>query len=95
MKATGATNPQVLTQFITEAGIIGLVGGTIGIIIGLGFALLISEIAKANGLSMPISISLELVLGAMVFALLVGIISGIVPAQRAAKLDPVEALRHE
>ncbi|MFH1588623.1 MAG: ABC transporter permease [Candidatus Diapherotrites archaeon] len=95
MKATGATNNQVLTQFITEAGIIGLLGGTIGIIIGLGFAFLISIIAETSGFSMPISISIELVLGAMIFALVVGIISGIIPAQRAAKLDPVDALRYE
>lgn len=95
MKALGATNNQVLKQFITEAGIIGLIGGTIGTIIGIGFAMLIAGIATANNIELPINASIELILGAMCFALIVGIISGFIPAQRAANLDPVDALRYE
>jgi len=95
MKALGATNQQVLTQFITEAAIIGLIGGTIGTIIGIIFATIISILAKNNGIELPINISIELISGAMVFAITVGIISGLIPAKRAAKLDPVNALRHE
>ncbi|MFH1588624.1 MAG: ABC transporter permease [Candidatus Diapherotrites archaeon] len=93
MKATGATNNQVLTQFITEAGIIGLLGGTIGIIIGITVAYAISFIGSQSGFELPISFDIVLFLGTVLFALTVGIISGVYPAFMASKLDPVEALR--
>jgi putative ABC transport system permease protein len=93
MKATGATNPQVLTQFITEAGIIGLVGGTIGIIIGSSISYLVSFVGLQNGFDIPMSIDILMVLGTLLFALVVGMASGVYPAYRASKMDPVEALR--
>jgi putative ABC transport system permease protein len=95
MKAIGATKTQILTQFITEAAIIGLIGGTIGTIIGLGFAVIVSIISENAGMPLKINISIELIFGAMLFAIIVGIISGFIPAQRAANLDPVDALRYE
>ncbi len=93
MKALGATNQQVLTQFITEAAIIGLIGGTIGTIIGLLISFSISFIAAKNNFDLPIGIDLITIFGGIFFAIIVGVLSGAYPAIKASKLDPVEALQ--
>jgi putative ABC transport system permease protein len=95
MKAIGATNNQVLTLHLAEAGAIGGIGGTIGILIGIAVARGISELAQANGVDLTISVSFELMAGVLLFAILVGISSGFLPAKRASELDPVDALRYE
>ncbi|MBN2127559.1 MAG: ABC transporter permease, partial [Candidatus Diapherotrites archaeon] len=88
-----ATNNQVLKQFITEAGIIGLIGGTIGTIIGLLVSFAISFAAAQNNFDLPIAIDAITIIGGIAFAIAVGVISGTYPAYKASKLDPVEALR--
>jgi len=93
MKAIGATNNLVLTMFMLEAGFIGLIGGLIGTIIGLALAFGIGAVSETMGFSLKVTLDPMLVLGALFFAMLVGIISGFYPARNAAKLDPVEALR--
>ena len=95
MKAVGATNAQVLSLFLVESGLIGLIGGIIGVALGLGIAFVISIIANSAGFGLPAVASPLLIAGAMLFALIVGIISGVIPARRAALLDPVEALRQQ
>jgi len=95
MKAIGATNAQVLSLFLVESGLIGLIGGIIGIALGLGIAFAISIIANSAGFGLPAIASPLLIAGAMLFAVMVGIISGVIPARRAALLDPVEALRQQ
>jgi len=94
MKAVGAKNSDILTIFLIESGLIGLVGGIIGVVIGLGFAFAVSYIANASFGSSIISVSVSypLVFAAIAFAFLIGIVSGIIPAIQASKLNPVEAL---
>jgi len=97
LKALGATNSDVTKLFLIESGLIGLIGGMIGI--GLGFiaSVLISQVGLTSpaGFSFGTRVSLELVLFAMTFSITIGIISGVFPARKAAKLQPVEALRYE
>jgi putative ABC transport system permease protein len=89
-KALGAKRSAILQQFLIEAVVITLIGGVIGI--GLG-AVMGTEIG--NMLDMKASISLDAILIATGFSMLIGIFFGLYPANRAAKLDPIEALRHE
>jgi len=95
LKAIGASDNKILTMFLLEAGFIGMVGGLVGITIGYGISFLVSYIAELSGFVLQSNFSLEIVLGALLFSMFVGMISGYFPAKKAAKLDPVEALRYE
>lgn len=88
-KAVGAKRRMILTQFLFESSIICLIGGGIGVLLSFGVASLI------NKLVLPASVSLPIVLIALLISFLVGILSGIIPAFRACRLDPIEALRYE
>jgi putative ABC transport system permease protein len=89
-KALGATRRAILWQFLVEAATLTLLGGIIGIILGVG----LGEALKAL-LSFKTTVPVIPALVATVASILVGLVFGIAPAARAAKLDPVEALRHE
>lgn len=89
-KAIGAKRRTILLQFLTESSIISLVGGAIGI--GLGFV--IAMVASAL-LKMPPLISVKEVVFASLLAIAIGTIFGVYPANRAAKMDPIEALGYE
>jgi putative ABC transport system permease protein len=110
MKAVGATNRDVMSIFLAEAGSIGLLGGIGGVLLGVGLGMLIDLIAgtylaaqavqQGGAAASEVSISLIhtplwLPLFAAVFAALVGVASGIYPAMRAAALSPVAALKYE
>jgi len=79
-----------MTQFLSESAIISMTGGIIGIIFGVSGAVLLGALI---GIAPKVSIST--VLGATFFSSAVGIFFGIYPAKKAAKLSPIEALRHE
>ncbi|OGJ13363.1 hypothetical protein A3K82_00535 [Candidatus Pacearchaeota archaeon RBG_19FT_COMBO_34_9] len=97
MKAIGAKNTNILTIFLFEAGLIGLIGGVIGVSIGIGIAKATELIAmEALGTRwLKASANLSIYIGALIFAFLIGVISGTIPALRASKLKPVDALRYE
>jgi putative ABC transport system permease protein len=88
-KAIGAKRRNILMQFLFEALLICLFGG----IIGLAFAAGITEII--NQTLLPASLSPAIIILALLVSMLVGVVSGFVPAYRGAKLDPIEALRYE
>ncbi len=97
MKAIGARNSDILWLFLIESGFLGLIGGVLGVGLGLGFAKLV-EFAGFNYLGTELlqaAIPLWLIIGALVFAFLLGSISGILPAKQAANMNPVDALRAE
>jgi len=101
LKALGAADRDVRHLFFAEAGVMGLVGGVFGVLLGwaIGRAIQFGTgvYLKRQGLTAPNiwSVPWWLVAGAVVFAILVSLASGIYPASRAARLDPVEALRYE
>jgi len=94
-KAVGARKKDILTQFLTESSLLSLIGGIIGIIFGWIISVAVGRIAAASGTPFYPSIGLDAVLLATVFSTAVGLFFGIYPANRAANLEPVEALRYE
>jgi len=97
MKAIGARNLDILFIFLFEAGLLGLVGGTIGIGIGIGLGKGVEYIASTmldTDLLQAI-FPLYLIIGALFFSFLIGTLSGILPAMQATKLRPADALRYE
>jgi macrolide transport system ATP-binding/permease protein len=89
-KAIGATNRDILLQFLVEAILMACIGGIVGILLGSGAAILITLLA-----GWAVKISLFSVVLATTFSVIVGIVFGLWPAQQAARLDPIEALRYE
>jgi putative ABC transport system permease protein len=94
-KALGARNRDIMSQFLAESSFLSLLGGLIGILLGWLISLIIGQIASASGTSLNPAVSLNAVLLATLFSIAVGLFFGIYPARRAARLEPVEALRYE
>jgi putative ABC transport system permease protein len=88
--AIGATESDVQQQFLIEAIVLSLLGGGIGIIVGIGSSFLITHTLGWSVLVSPLAI-----VAAVIFSMGVGIFFGFYPAQKAAQLDPIEALRYE
>jgi len=94
-KAVGASNRDIMSQFLMEAATITLSGGAAGIIAGSLIAVLIALIARFLGYSWDLVISLLSIILALMVSVSVGLIFGLYPALKASRLEPVEALRHE
>ncbi|MFK9094540.1 ABC transporter permease [Bacillus salipaludis] len=88
--ALGATRGQVLTQFLIESMTLTLIGGILGIFLGWGTATVVSFFA-----GWPSLISWQVVLGGVLFSMVIGVLFGLLPANKAAKLDPIDSLRYE
>jgi ABC-type antimicrobial peptide transport system permease subunit len=88
--AIGAQESQVLMQFLVEAVVLSLFGGTVGVLLGLALAG-----AASAGMSIPFVLDPSIVVIAFAFSALIGIVFGYFPARRAAQLNPIDALRHE
>lgn len=86
----GATRGQILFQFLVESVTLTLIGGLIGMLLGTGAASLVSYFA-----GWPSLVSLPVIIGGILFSMLIGVIFGILPANKAASLDPIESLRYE
>lgn len=102
LKALGASRSEIRAMFTVEAGLIGLIGGFVGLILGAILGRLVDYVAHqylieegVTGVGVLSIIPPWLALGALAFAALIGILAGLYPAARAARLDPVSALRHE
>lgn len=94
-KALGARKIDILVQFLTESVLLSLIGGLIGIALGWVISIGVSQIAMQSGTPLEISVTMNSVLLATLFSAAVGIFFGYYPANRAASLAPVEALRYE
>ena len=89
-KALGATRREILWQFLVEAATLTLLGGVLGIVIGLGFGQVLRVV-----MSLELDVPVWSAVVACTVSIFIGLVFGIAPAARAAKLDPVEALRYE
>ncbi len=97
MKAIGAKNKDVLSIFLIESGILGLIGGIIGILLGLTVSKTIEYIAvnQLGTTLLQASFPAYLIIGCLVFSVVAGTVSGIWPAWKGSKIRPVEALRYD
>jgi len=94
-KAIGARKRDILIQFLTESSLLSMFGGILGIGLGWLIAYIVGLIAAANNTELIPAVGLDAILLATIFSTAVGLFFGIYPANRAANLQPVEALRHE
>ncbi len=102
LKALGASSGEIRQLFTTEAALIGLIGGVFGLILGTLLGRLVDWGAHrylinegVTGVGQLSVVPPWLAIGALIFAALIGLLAGLYPAARAARLDPVQALRHE
>lgn len=102
LKALGATNRDIRNIFIIESSLLGFVGGCVGTLLGVMLGLALSGFSPSGGASGAFGppvftpyISIELITFAIFFSIVIGAVSGYLPARRASKLAPVEALRYE
>ena len=94
-KAVGAKRRDILMQFLTESATLSFCGGAIGVALGWLIVKIASVVAANFGFAFSAMVSGDVIALAVGVSILVGIVSGIYPAIRAARLDPIEALRHE
>jgi len=89
-KALGATPSVIRRQFLVEASVLGMVGGVLGVALGIAGSFLLSSV-----LGQPVTVSIVAAFGALLVSLAIGVVAGVYPASRAARLAPIDALRTE
>lgn len=94
-KALGARRQDILIQFLTESALLSLFGGIIGIFFGWLISFIVGQIAAANEVVFIPVVDIKAIMLATIFSAIIGLFFGIYPANRAAGLEPVEALRYE
>ncbi len=93
-KAMGASDWRIIRQFLGESATIGFLGGVLGLAAGALMTFLLNKAGEASGTQVFL-LTLRLVIGSLVFAVVLGVLSGLYPAWHAARLNPVQALRYE
>ena len=88
--AIGAQQSKIRMQFLTEAVVLTSIGGLIGVAAGIGLAFALSKV-----MSIPVAISVPACIIAFIFSMIIGVVFGLMPAFKASKLNPIDALRHE
>jgi len=94
-KAIGAKNADIMSQFLFEAVIITILGGSFGFLLGAGLSFLVSVGAQQAGYTWGFHLSIVSIILAIGFSIFIGIIFGLYPAKKAANLDPIKALRYK
>lgn len=89
-KALGARKRRILAQFLTEAAVLTSIGGIIGVLTGIGLSQIIAKVAEV-----PVAISTPSIVISVIFSMVVGIVFGLIPSIKAARLNPIDALRYE
>ncbi len=89
-KALGATGMHIMAQVLVESVLVTLLGGFLGLLLGVGFTHAIAALIQQ-----PVALSAGMLVTGLSFAVAVGLVFGIYPAVKAARLDPIEALRYE
>ena len=93
-RAIGASKARIMREIVSEAGLIGLIGGIIGLILGTVVVLIANETGRSSG-TILFQLTTNTAIFAPVFATVLGMLAGLMPAWNAARLDPVQALRYE
>lgn len=94
-KAVGAKNLNICCQFLIETMVISTAGGVIGIVFGSAIAAIVALVARLLGYNWALVVSLDSIILSTSFSIIIGLIFGVYPALKAAKLDPISALRYE
>jgi putative ABC transport system permease protein len=89
-KALGATGPNIMAQFLVESVVITIAGGLVGLVLGAFFTSVMSDLIQQ-----PVVLSPRIAVIGLSFAVVVGVVFGFYPAVKAARLNPIEALRYE